>query len=118
MSRYAAAPRPRSGCAASALRVCSAPASSSEYTATLRSPRAAAARMTRIAISPRLATRRLCRGIGPQQNHIRRRPLNPPAGTADFPVVQDLTTPFRQRLERSLSLELPAQIEECADYLS
>ncbi len=32
--------------------------------------------------------------------------------------MQALTTPFRQRLERSLSLELAAQIEECADYLS
>jgi hypothetical protein len=32
--------------------------------------------------------------------------------------VQDLMTPFRQRYERSLSLEVPAQIEECADYLS
>ncbi len=64
MSRYAAAPLPRSGCAASALRVCCTPASSSEYTATLRNPRAAAARITRIAISPRLATSRPWNGMG------------------------------------------------------
>jgi hypothetical protein len=31
--------------------------------------------------------------------------------------VDVLITPFRQRYERSLSLELGAQIEECADYL-
>src|SRR5688572_12461712 len=73
--------------------------------------------MTRIAISPRLATSRLWRGIGPQGTTSTRRPLNPAPGTADFSYVDVLVTPFRQRYERSLSLELGAQIEECADYL-
>src|SRR5579863_1604865 len=45
--------------ASSALRVCNERASSSEKTATVRRPISAAARMTRIAISPRLAIKRL-----------------------------------------------------------
>src|ERR1700688_2719402 len=45
--------------ASSALRVCSERASSSEKTATVRMPSSAAARMMRIAISARLAIRRL-----------------------------------------------------------
>src|SRR6478736_3002545 len=43
--------------ATSASRTCRAPASASEYTATERIPRARRVRMTRQAISPRLATR-------------------------------------------------------------
>jgi len=31
--------------------------------------------------------------------------------------VDPLTTPFRLRYERSCTLDLPAQLEECADYL-
>ena len=43
--------------ASSASLVCYAPASASEYTATARIPMARQVRMTRMAISPRLATR-------------------------------------------------------------
>ena len=43
--------------ATSATRVCSAPASASEWTATERTPIARSVRITRTAISPRLATR-------------------------------------------------------------
>src|ERR1700710_2125781 len=45
------------GTATSASRVCSAPASASLCTATERMPRVRSVRMTRTAISPRLATR-------------------------------------------------------------
>ena len=31
--------------------------------------------------------------------------------------MDPITTPFRLRYERSCALELPAQLEECADYL-
>src|SRR5262245_6214126 len=44
--------------ASSARRTCNAPRSASEYTATVRSPRRRAVRITRQAISPRLAMRR------------------------------------------------------------
>jgi hypothetical protein len=33
------------------------------------------------------------------------------------PRLDELITPFRLRYERSCALELPAQLEECADYL-
>src|SRR5512133_2213687 len=45
--------------AVSAMRTCSAPRSASEYTATVRRPSRRAVRMTRQAISPRLAIRML-----------------------------------------------------------
>jgi hypothetical protein len=50
--------------------------------------------------------------------------LNPGAPAADaIPnrwgslALRELSTPFRDRHERALSLDLQAQIEECADYL-
>src|SRR3990172_4469808 len=46
--------------ASSALRTCAASRSNSEYTAMVRSPSSLAPRMTRTAISPRLATRTEC----------------------------------------------------------
>ena len=58
-SRYAAGPAPRSARASSDFLVWSDAASSSEKTATVRRPCSAAARAMRMAISPRLAIKRL-----------------------------------------------------------
>src|ERR1700722_10906654 len=69
--------------ATSARRVCSAPASASQYTATTRMPRRCAVRVIRQAISPRLAINKVV-NIGCARSEIDLEELTSNQHAADF----------------------------------
>ena len=104
--------------ASSASRTCSASASASEYTATVAMPSRLQVRMTRQAISPRLATRIFVKGIGaaPAAGAAFAAPRALPAFFAVLAPAAFFFAAIAQSLPRKISIAIATWIASGAPH--